>query len=838
MKKLLPFSLLIFFSIHSPAQNFSVSQKLDSALSYLNKTNRFNGAVLYAEHGKILYKKVFGVTDFRTNQQLKTTSAFNLASISKQFICMGIMMLSEKGKLNYDDPVKKYLPEIPYDSITIRNLMTHTSGIPEYFELYQQYRESLDTLTNEKMIALFARLKPSLDFSTGTKWMYSNTNYVYLASIIERITQQPLSQFFYEQIARPLQLNDTYIYNVTMPVSPANRVYGFEQENGKQKINDLTVFDGVVGDGNVYSSVEDLYKWEQSLYTEKLVKRSTLSEAFKPVNLNDGTTYPYGFGWFIEKENEAYRHTGSWTGFYNLIYRDVKQQRTIILLSSNTDTIARYIARAVFEGRQYNIPAMQLIKNVKVIDGTGTPARSASVRIEGNRIKEIGDLKPLGGEAIIDGMGKVLAPGFIDSHSHHDRSLQKKPEALAAVSQGITTIVAGQDGSSLFIDEIKTALKHKPIAVNMATYTGHTTLRKKIMGVAELNRPATQEELEKMKVILRDELKKGSLGLSTGLEYEAAFFSNRDEVLQLAKVTAEENGKYISHIRSEDVMEDDALEEIIMIGRQAKLPVQVSHIKIALKDGWGSASNLLAKLDAARAEGINITADCYPYDYWSSTLKVLFPKRDYTNIESAEFAVNHLFDPSESVLVNFSADPNYKGKTISAIAGLRKETPAQTLISLIAAADEFEKKHPESNEITESITGKSMGDADVINFLTWPNTNICSDGADGGHPRGYGSFTRVLARYVREKKVISLESAIYKMTALTAEHVGLTKRGIIAPGYFADLVLFDPETVQDNATIQNSKALSSGIIKVWVNGECVYRNKQTTQKFPGKFLSR
>jgi N-acyl-D-aspartate/D-glutamate deacylase len=478
-----------------------------------------------------------------------------------------------------------------------------------------------------------------------------------------------------------------------------------------------------------------------------------------------------------------------------------------------------------------------LITNIRLIDGTGTPARTAAVRYAGNKILAVGDLKPLKGEPVFDGKGLVLAPGFIDSHSHIGGSLEKYPSALADLNQGVTTIVSGQDGYGSYIDSIKAGISRKPIAINIATYTGHTGLREKVLEKNQLNRPATEKEIADMQVILLSELKKGSLGLSTGLEYEGAYFSSRNEVLALAKTAAAEKTRYISHIRSEDIALADALDEIISIGREAKLPVQISHIKLALKDDWGKSAAIIAQLQEARFNGVDITADCYPYEFWHSTLRVLFPKTDYTNPVSAQYAVDHTFDPTQSILIRFAPNPVYAGKTISEIAAIRKEKPAQTLMGLIAEADVYEKANPNASGI-EAIVAKSMTDEDVINFLAWANTNICSDGSNGGHPRGYGSFTRVLGNYVRDKKIMSLESAIQKMTSLSAEHVGLKDRGVIAAGYFADFVLFDPATVKDNATFKDSKALSDGIEKVWVNGVCVYEEKKSTNKFPGTFIGR
>lgn len=477
------------------------------------------------------------------------------------------------------------------------------------------------------------------------------------------------------------------------------------------------------------------------------------------------------------------------------------------------------------------------IKNVLVLDGTGGVAKKTDLRISGKMIVAVGKLKTISGEKIIDGGGKMLVPGFIDTHSHLEGSFADNPAVLAAVNQGVTTIVVGQDGYASWMDSLEKRLIRSPVAVNVASYTGHTTLREKVLGENNLGRAATDGEIEEMQRLLAEEIGKGSLGLSTGLEYAGAYFSSYKEVLALARTASAAKGRYISHLRSEDIGLNAAIDEIIRIGKEARLPVQISHLKIALRDDWKTAPLLLAKLDSARKEGIDITADCYPYDFWRSTLKVLFPQTDYDNLGSAEFAVNHSFDPSESVIVAFKPEPSYKGMTLSEIAKKRGKTEALTLMELIAEADEYRRQNPDSSGI-EGIMGKSMTDSDVVDLLNWAHTNICSDGADGGHPRGYGSFTRILGHYVREEKSMQLENAIHKMTALAARHMGIRDRGMIAPGYYADLVLFDPIVVKDNATIKSPKALSDGILRVWVNGEEVYRSGKATGKFPGIFIKK
>lgn len=807
---------------------------LDSTLIQLHDQAQFNGVVMVAEQGKVRFRKALGVANSETSEPLTTSSAFNLASVSKQFIAMMVMQLQERGQLTYDESVQTYLPDFPYSGISVRDLLNHTSGLPEYFDLAQKYLGPLDTLTNDRLIQLLHQYQPPLVFQPGDRWEYCNTGYVLLGSIVAKVSGMPIETFFDQNIVRPLKLKNTYIYYHRSSTIPRHRVYGFRRENGRNVPDDLIRLDGVVGDGNVYASAEDLLVWSQALSGEKLVKAATLQEAFTPVKLNDGTAYPYGFGWMIEDNGNVLMHTGSWVGFRTLILRYVTSKQTVVVLTNGGNAAGR-IVREILEGKPIKLPQTHLITNVRLVDGTGTPARVASVRMRADRIWEVGELSAFPNETVTDGQGRVLAPGFIDSHSHHDVST--KPDAIPALNQGITTIVIGQDGGGYRMDTLQARMKRQPAAINVASYTGHALLRQHVMGVNGLYRTAKPDEVDRMKALLQTEMSQGSLGLSTGLEYEAAFFSNRDEVIQLAQVAADSGGRYISHIRSEDAMMDDAVDEIIEIGRATKMPVQISHLKIALRNHWGQSTRILAQLERARAEGINITADCYPYDYWMSTLRVLFPKRDYTNLTSAEFAVNQLFDPAQSVLVRFAANPAYAGKTVGEVAQLRQQSPAQTLMGLVAEAAAYSEKNPDAGGI-EGIMGKSMDDVDVKRFLAWPHTNICSDGANDGHPRGYGAFTRVLGRYVREQKLLPLETAIQKMTSLTAEHLGLKNRGVVAPGYYADLVLLNPDTVQDNARIGDNKALSTGIEAVWVAGQLVYKDQKSTGVYPGVLIRR
>lgn len=470
-----------------------------------------------------------------------------------------------------------------------------------------------------------------------------------------------------------------------------------------------------------------------------------------------------------------------------------------------------------------------LIINALIVDGTGSPARRAAVRVVADRIDEIGDLAPRRGDQVVDAAGLVLAPGFIDTHSHHAGSLAKEPDAPAVISQGITTIVAGQDGSSdTPIQEFFDRLTKNPPSVNVASFAGHGTIRESVMG-EDFKRVATAAEVARMAELLHAEMKAGALGLSSGLEYDPGIYSATDELITLAKVAAQYPGaRYTSHVRSEDRAFWAAIDEAITIGREARIPVQISHLKLAMRGLWGETARLIKTLDDARAAGVNVTADLYPYTYWQSGMTVLFPDRDFNNRAAAEFALREVTSPEGLLITRYSKNPAYEGQTLASVAVQRGVDPPQAMMDMIRESD---------GDI--GIVATSMDERDVATLTKWSHANICSDGtATGGHPRGYGTFPRVLGRYVREQKVLSLEEAIRKMTSLSAENIGLKGRGRIESGGYADLVLFDPATIVDRSTTAEPKAMSAGVRSVWVNGMLVFDSGKTTAARPGKVLRR
>ncbi len=472
-----------------------------------------------------------------------------------------------------------------------------------------------------------------------------------------------------------------------------------------------------------------------------------------------------------------------------------------------------------------------VIVDALIVDGTGAPPHRGAVRIVDDRIAAVGEIEPQPGDTIVAAHGLALAPGSFYTNSPHAGGPSDAPDAGAAVSQGITTIVVGQDGSSeLPLAPFLRRLERERVAVNVATYVGHGTVRAAVMG-DDFRRAATAREVAKMRALVADSMRAGALGLSTGLEYDPGIYSTRDEVIALAAEAGRFGGRYISHIRSEDRDLWDALEEVIEIGRINHMPVQVSHMKLAMVDWWGQADRMLALLDRARAAGVDITGDVYPYEYWHSTMTVLFPKRDFDSRESAEFALRSLVPPRDLIVSGFSADPSIAGQTLEQIAAARGTDPATTLMQLIA---QTQAAGGEAN-----VIARSMDPGDVAKLVAWPHSNICTDGLlEGTHPRGAGAFTRVLRYYVRDRGVLTLAEAVRKMTSASAEHVGIRARGVIRAGAYADLVMFDPAQVTDRATLEAPHARSTGVETVWVNGGIVFTHGQPTGAHPGRPIRR
>ena len=496
-----------------------------------------------------------------------------------------------------------------------------------------------------------------------------------------------------------------------------------------------------------------------------------------------------------------------------------------------------------------------------VIDGTGAEVFPADVAVRDGLIVEVGDLSNRTAETRIDVDGDVVAPGFIDPHTHSRGSIFEIPTADNFVLQGVTTLVEGNDGSSplhigAWYDSLTSAGGTTP---NFAMFVGHGTLRSEVMGTED--RPPSDAEMERMKELLADAMEDGALGLSTGLFYLPGSFASTEEVIELARVAAEHGGIYISHMRNEGDGVFESIRETIRIGREAEIPVQMTHHKIGAWRNFGRASESLALIEEARAGGVDITYDQYPYTASSTGLSAIIPRW----AQEGDGLAGRLRDPGtrarvveemiEWVEMRFAGDPS-KIQLVSCDfeddnAAFPEEMAGLTLADVLVARDDPATPEAVADLILEIDAAGGCGaifhgfdERDVQTLLTGEHGMIGSDGSlvrygeASPHPRGYGTFPRVLGRYVRELGVIYFEEAVRRMTSAPAHRLGFHDRGRIAPGMVADITVFDPETVVDRATFQNPHQYPVGIRFVFVNGVLVARDGRVTGERPGVVLRR
>ena len=466
------------------------------------------------------------------------------------------------------------------------------------------------------------------------------------------------------------------------------------------------------------------------------------------------------------------------------------------------------------------------ITGARIIDGTGAAPRTGSVRIEGDRITAVGDVKPRDGDLVVDGQGLALAPGFIDIHNHSTSGLLQNPAAETQVAQGITTLVVGADGSSPWpIAAFLADRRKSPAAVNVMVMVGHATVRRQVMN-DDYKRPARDEEIARMAALVEQGMSEGAIGLSSGLEYEVGSYSDTKELVALAKAAAKHGGFYMSHIRDEADRAFEAFSEAIAIGEQARIPVQISHIKLGTVAVWRKSAAVVRLVEAARKRGVDVTADCYPYDAWHSTITVLVPNKRYDDPASVKKALDDVGGAQNVMIDRDRAHPEYEFKTLDAIAKAQGITPVDLFIQIVKDGG-------------ASVVGKSMVEEDIRRFYSQPWVMVASDGGIGlRHPRSAGSFPRVLGKFVREERWLSLQEAVRKMTSAPAARLKLADRGTIAAGRIADLVLFDPATIADRATFQDPFVLATGVKGVWVSGVRVWDGAKPTGAVPGQMLAR
>jgi len=493
-----------------------------------------------------------------------------------------------------------------------------------------------------------------------------------------------------------------------------------------------------------------------------------------------------------------------------------------------------------------------LITNARIVDGSGNPWFRADVAIKDGRIARIGRLSRETATRTIDARGQIVAPGFIDVHTHVE-SIYSLPAAENFVRMGVTTLVTGNCGTSTTdVAEFLGRIKDKPLAVNLATLIAHGSVRRKVMGLGD--RAPTPEELKQMEGVVEQAMKDGAVGLSTGLIYVPGTYAKTDEIVALARVTARYGGLYATHMRNEGDKVADAIRESIQIGEQAGLPVEISHFKISNKKLWGQSPMTLGLVREARARGLAVTVDQYAYTASSTSLDSRLPswlraggleeaKKRLADKATRERAINETKDAlkksgfkdySFAVVASYDPDKSFNGKSIAEIT---KQVKGKSDVT-----SQIEQMLEMYEAGGAGMIYHGMDEADVKRIMQEPFTMIASDSGvrqvdeSVPHPRGYGNNARVLGRYVRELKLISLEDAIRKMTSLPAQTFGFHDRGLIREGFAADLVIFDENTIADQATFDKPHQFPVGISYVIVNGAPVFENNQMTAARSGVAL--
>jgi N-acyl-D-aspartate/D-glutamate deacylase len=513
-----------------------------------------------------------------------------------------------------------------------------------------------------------------------------------------------------------------------------------------------------------------------------------------------------------------------------------------------------YFLRAALAGVLSASPALAqqnvdiLIRGGTIVDGTGSPQRAGDVGIRGDRITFIGNAAAsrITAARTIDARGLIVAPGFIDPHTHTAGDLTKPATRanLAYLMQGVTTVVTNNDGGGpTDIGAQLTGWKKNGIGTNAAVYIGEGSVRGAVMGMSD--RAPTPAQLDSMKAIVARAMDAGAIGMSTGLYYAPGSYAKTDEIVDLAKVAAAKGGMYDSHIRDESSYTIGliaAIAEAIQIGREAHLPVHISHIKALGVDVWGQSDTVIALIKNARAQGLNVEASQYPYTASGTSVGAsLLPRwaeaggRDSLRARVADPATRARLvadmennmrrrGGASTLLISASKDTSILGKRLDAIARTRGVSPVEAGLQIILAGD-------------ASVASFNMKDSDIENFMVQDFISTDSDGSEG-HPRKYGTFPKLLREYVYTKHVLTLPQAVHRSSALTAQQLGLADRGTLRTGAFADVIVFDPKTVADRSTYEKPTLLATGMKFVLVNGVAVIEAGAYSGATPGRVLHR
>ena len=474
-------------------------------------------------------------------------------------------------------------------------------------------------------------------------------------------------------------------------------------------------------------------------------------------------------------------------------------------------------------------PATVLFTNATLVDGTGAPGYVGDLLIEGGRIAALG--APGSVEAPPDAERRdltdlVLAPGFIDIHNHSTNRLFDFPLATTQLAQGITTIVVGADGSSPWpISDYLARIDALRPTVDVATLVGHGTVRSLALE-ENYRRDATDAEIADMTVRVERGMREGAFGLSSGLEYDPGFYSTTGELIALARAAGGHGGFYMTHMRDEEEGLMEAVDEAIRIGREAGLPVQISHIKAGNASVWGRAPDVLERIRRANDEGLDVTADQYPYAAWQSGLAIVVRSRMFSNPDSVAKGIAAAGGANRLQIVAFWDEPDLNGLRLDEIARRRGMTDVEAYIWIMENGG-------------SGLIGHTMNEEDVDTFMASPWVMTSSDGGvRSAHPRGAGTFPRVLGYYVRERGILTLERAVQRATSMPARRLGLNDRGVLRAGARADLAIFDPERVVDRSTFDNGTRQAEGVESVWLGGVETWSAGEPTGARPGRAIRR
>jgi N-acyl-D-amino-acid deacylase len=782
-------------------------------------------AVALVQADRVLRAKGYGLANVEHNVAVTPQTIFQSGSIGKQFTAAVVMLQVEDGKLALADPITKFFPGASdsWRNVTVRHLLTHTSGIPDYNDGLLDYRKDY----TEDDLVKFAAALP-LDFAPGAEWKYSNTGYQLLGIIVGKVSGRFYGDVLRERVFKPLGMTTARIISEADIV--ANRAAGYRLEKGELRNQHwVSPTLNTTADGSLYLSLQDMIAWDRGIRAGAVLRPESWQQIFTPVTLNSGRVHPYGFGFEIDRigRQDIQRHGGSWQGFKTYIARYLGDGLTIIAMANLAQANPKKVVDRIALRSIHSLTAVGswTIRGAHVADGTGAPLRRANVRFVDDTIVAVGDFATPPEDQFVDGTGLVLAPGVIDAHNHSTDGLDNDPDAITQVAQGITTLVVGQDGSSPFpLSEYLARRRAAPSTVNVAVLVGHATLRRQVMG-EDFRRTATPAEIARMEALADQEMRSGAIGLSSGLEYEVGSYASTEEVVSLARVVAKHGGFYISHIRDEADKSMDAIREAIAIGEKAKIPVQITHLKLGTVGVWGKAREVVAMIDAARKRGVDVTADVYPYLAWSSNLKVLVPDKQWTNPASVKEALDDVGGGKNVQITRLPKYPHYVGKRLDEAAKLEGLSEVDMYIKIVQDDD-------------AGVIGHTMIADDMKLFLQQPWAMVASDGGiNTSHPRGAGTFPRVLGRFVRDEQWLSLPDAIKKMTSMPAARLKIKDRGTIAVGMKADLMLFDPATIIDRSTFEQPRLRPRGIYRVFVNGRPVWTGDSPEGERPGKVLS-